>query len=621
MADEETTETSPNPPVAKVFRIQETDRSKLLRWRSSFCEGQQHDHCHVTWSGKARYPGVSYFKERLVPLGFQSTTEVSYEDRRPSCPIPLARQVTNRFTDMLMSAHRRPTLAVPGDGQTEAYLAAVFEKSDMWDTLASVRNAAGACGSCAVLPAVDNGTPTSERLRAEDIWVPKWSQTNRWIPEIVFHQRLVEEMVENEDTGALEVKRLWRTRAWDETHEYRYKDVPENYGKDKSRDIFGDGSNEIPLDVAIEHGAGRCPVVWVQNTRNTEAPEGEPDNDGVYELADQIDRIASMLTRGTIANVDPTLHIADDERHQRRHGAVRKGWGSVIRTSEKGKVNLVQITEGSFKVGWSTYDKLRQAYLQTVRCVIVDPETAGKYQSGEAQSMLWRAMEGACDGKRTPLADALRQLSEIWIALAEQHGIGNETDPESGGIQLPPVMLTLKEAVARGYDVEPEVDREALRIEKAGEFKPESGLDEETWLDSEEETALEDLLRESMSYTHVLGEGRAIDVVWGPYHDPTLLQTQALATALGLATGQKQILSSETATSVFVRHLNLGSPENEIEKIVNEKERAVETFGAGMFGDVGEEQKADANNDERLDEGGSGSEDSTSSDDEGSAEE
>lgn len=607
MDDDETPETAqPNPPVARVFRIQETDRSKLLRWRTSFCEGQQHDHHHVTWSGKSRLPGMSYFKERLVPLGFQSTVEISYEDRRPSCPIPLARQVTARFTDMLMSAHRRPTITVPGDVQTEGYLEAIFAKSDMWDTLSSVRNTTGACGSCAVLPAVDDGHPTSERLRSEDLWVPEWAQTNRWVPRVVFHQRLVEETVENEKTGALEVKRVWRTRAWDETHEYRYTDVPENYGKDKPNDIFGEGSNVIPLETAIEHGAGRCPVVWVQNTRNTDAPEGEPDNDGVYELADQIDKIASMLTRGTVANVDPTLHIADDERHQRRHGAVRKGWGSVIRTSEKGKVNLVQITEGSFKVGWSTYEKLRQAYLQTVRCVIVDPETAGKYQSGEAQSMLWRAMEGACDTKRTPLTDAIRQISEIWISLAEKHGIGNDADPESGGIQLPPLMLSLGEAVARGYDVEPEVDLEELRREKAGEYDPDSGVDEEAWLKEEADEALEELLSEEVAYTHVLGDGRAIDVVWGPYHDPTLLQTQALTTALGLATGQKQILSAETATTVLVRHLNLGSPEDEIEKIATEKEKALETFGAGMFGDTLEEEKAGADSSERLDESVSG---------------
>lgn len=605
MAETDETETTPvaQAPVARVFRIQETDRAKTLRWKSSFCEGRQHDHKDTAWTGKPRQPGMTWLRERLVPLGFQTTSEVPYEDRRPSTPIPMARQVTARFTDMLLGDRRKPTLSVPGDVKTEAFLGAVWKKSNSWDTLASVRDAAGACGSSAIVPGLDNGRPTSIRLRSEDTWVAEWAQADQWIPKVVFWQRLVEDTQMDPKTGRLVSKRVWRTKAWDEQYEYVYEDVPEDFGQ-TPKEFEVVTKNEIPLKRQVEHGAGRCPVVWIQNTRDTESPEGEPDNEGVYELADTIDKIVSMLARGTIANIDPTLHIADEERHQRRYGTVRKGWGNVIRTSEKGKVNLVQITEGSFKVGWSTYDKLRQAYLQTVRCVIVDPETAGKYQSGEAQSMLWRAMEGACDRKRVPLTEAIRQLCEIWITLAERWGIGNETVPADGGILLPPVMLSLTEAVRRGYAEEPDpVDYESLSA--SGGLYGDEDDGEQVERDENNEAiakAVEErqaMMAEISAYTHEIGEGRAVDVVWGPYHDPTAAQTQAYATMLGVANGQKPTLSTATATSLMVRYLGLGSPEDEIERIKAEKEENMANFGAGMFG---EEHKAATDSAQEMDE-------------------
>lgn len=606
-ANEEITTQASAAPVARVFRIQETARAQTLRWKSSFCDGRQHDHKDTSWTGKSRQPGMTWLRERLVPLGYQATSEVPYEDRRPSTPIPMARQVTARFTDMLMGDRRKPTIHVPGDVKTEAFLAAVFRKSDAWDTLASVRDGCGACGSSAMVPALDDGRPTTRRLRAEDLWVAEWAQTDRWVPKLVFWQRLVEDTIADAATGKLLAKRMWRTKAWDEIYEYTYEDVPEEFGQ-APKEFDLKANTEIPLKGMVEHGAGRCPVVWVQNTRDTESPEGEPDNEGVYELADTIDKLASMLARGAIANIDPTLHIADDERHARRHGTVRKGWGNVIRTSEKGKVNLIQITEGSFKVGWMTLEKFRQSYLQTVRCVIVDPETAGKYQSGEAQSMLWRAMEGACDRKRTPLTDAVRQLCEIWIALAERFGVGNETDPETGGILLPPLMLAFCDAVRRGYAEEPEpVDYEALAA-GSGLYGSEDSVErDEVTPDrqkaineaiEEAEEEYEAMMAKVLPYTHEIGEGRAVDVVWGPYHDPTPMQTREFATMLGIATGQKQVLSSGTATGLMVRHLGLGSPEEEIEKIKSEKEANVANFGAGMFG---EEEAADSDTKEAMD--------------------
>ena len=58
----------------------------------------------------------------------------------------------------------------------------------------------------------------------------------------------------------------------------------------------------IPVEEMTEHRAGRCPVIWMQNTRSLESPEGEetdPDGPGSDEDDPDADSDAGVGPGGT----------------------------------------------------------------------------------------------------------------------------------------------------------------------------------------------------------------------------------------------------------------------------------------------------------------------------------
>lgn len=535
------------PPAMYVWDLPDTGRARTLAARASFCHGTQHSHYEENWGGHSRGAGTAYLDERLKPQGFVSTNSAPvWSGRKPDTPHGLPRQVVSRFTDLLLSEVGRPTLRVPADETTEAYVMQVMESSDSWASLQTARDYKGECGSAAIALSIQNGEPTTEALRTEYLWVRKWADSPQWIPSEVIEQKLVTKMIEDpKNPGELIEVNAWQTRVWTDTHFFEYEDVEEDYGKKKDQN---EEVKPIPIESVAEHLAGRCPIVWMQNTRNTDSPEGREDFRGAYEESDKLDRVRSFSTRSTIANTDPTLVISDNERARKQNPMVRKGHGARIDTSQEGNVKLLETSGNPVKMGWETADQLRHDILQTTSCVIIDPETVGSHRSGEALQFLWTAMEARASRLRVPLGTEIRQISGLWIDLGRKHGVlsmeelddGDQTEVE--GIILPPRL-----------------------IKKEGQEEPAIGVFDP-------------------------GKGRYVGIEWGTYHRPTMLQLQALAGALTTVNGGKAVLSQETTTSVAVVAMGLGSPEEERERMEKEKAEAMkereEIMGAGLSGSM-----------------------------------
>ena len=527
------------PPLIRVWDLPNTPRAITLRARSAFVSCEQHDHLRVSWEGTPRDPGVGYLQERMRPHGFVPTNAAPYGDRKPDASVPLPRQVTISFTDMLFGEGRYPALQVSADTKTERYVDEIMKESNTWDAMIEARDMAGGCGSAALSVAVEDGEPMTETHHPADLWVRQWKPGAKWIPVEVVEQRLVRIEYEDED-GQIASRRMWRTRMWTETHVVHYKDVPEDWGQDEENK-----NAPIPVDGVVEHKAGRCPVVWYQNTRNSKSPEGETDMTGAYHLSDRLDRFQSMVVRGSIANIDPTLVRKIDDRLRRRRPVERKGHGALIDVGPTGDAKLLEITGSSIEMGWNGVRELRNQTLQTVGCVIVDPESAGAYKSGEALALLWRRMESRCNRFRVPATTVLRQLASLWIALGNAWGVTSVEDPDKGGIVLPP--LTIEEP-------QPEP--------APGEPVPEPKV---------------------VTKPHEVGDGKFVNVVWPPYHVPTANQLQAMATALATANGQKATISQETATAEMVGFLGRGDPSDERRRIEEEQAKGREQFAAAMF--------------------------------------
>lgn len=585
-------------PYMRVWALPNTRRARELCCAMAFVEGTQHDHLASDWDGRPRDPGVGYLRERMDPQGFVSVqSAVAMPGRKPNAHLPIARQVTMRFTEMLLDIPPTPTTS---DDRTDRFLDAIMREAKCWNTLQQSRDSAGGCGSAAILLSVQDGKPCSERIKTSDLWVVRWRSGPDWIPELVIEQRLVEEERLDPESGELRSERVWKTRAWDETHSYTYVDVPESYGRDATKDKrrpvmlegiapgqlpyrspqpegedLDDGEITIAIDadgnpMIYEHKMGRCPVIWLQNTRNTESPEGDPDSSAVWHLADRLDRLQSMVVRASIANVDPTLVYSDDQRHQRTNPILKKGWGQVIRTGPQGKASFLETSGESVKMGWDGIRELREQYLQTVGCFIVDAQTAGTYKSGEALQLLRKPMEHVVGRKRVPLGDAIVQICEAWIVAGRQHKVANADDEKSeGGIALPPWIEEIKPP-----------PRPPLAV---------AGEEGEDATEPEEPPAVQRKRR-----VHEVGDGRCVELSWPPFDTPTAAQLLSLAQALGVATGQKQILSQETATSVIVNYLGKGDPADEYQRVQDENRRRAAEFGASMFGGEGaDDEKAE----------------------------
>ena len=587
-------------PYMRVWNLPDTARARTLKSMMAFVDGTQHDHYGADWAGRPRDPGVGYLHERMRPQGFvASPSAVGMGDRKPNAEYPIGRQVTRRFTEMLLGEGMAPTPKT-SDAVTDRFLSAILHESKAWNSLQQARDRAGGCGSSAILLSIEDGKPCSEALNTSELWVVEWKRGPDWIPVLVVEQRLMEDEKLDAETGQIRTVRTWRTRAWDERFSYTYEDAPQGEGgrqvdapalKDAGDSLpyrtaadeedMDDGEIRIAVDehgdpMVFEHGMGRCPVHWLQSTRNTEAPEGEPDSAGAWHLNDRMDRLQSMTVRAAISNVDPTLVYSDEERRSRNNPMLRKGWGNVIRTGPTGSASFLETSGESIKMGWDGVHELRDEYLATVGCVIVDPKLAGSNMSGEAIQMLWKVMEHAVGRKRVPLGDLIGQVCRTWIHAAIEHGVGNADeadDDEDGGILLPPIVRKVGEMTP------------AERKEAGVEFSEDDDVEPRERLEQESEEVVT---------PHDVGDGRYVEISWPGYHTPTPTQLQSIAQALGVATGQKPTLSQETAVLTMSNYIGRSDASSEMQRIKAETRERQDQFAASMFGDTSETDAEDA---------------------------
>jgi hypothetical protein len=527
-------ETAPfDPASVRIYNLPSTARAQLLTALQRYGTGEQWDHLDIDWTGRRRDAWTPHAIERLRAVGVWTIAAAAQANvaRRPNAPVPLAGLVVEGFSDILLGEGREPAVKVAGDQDTEAALEAVFATSETWDALAEARDQIGRCGCAAILPVLEDGRPSAQVLNAANVMVLEWEAKSAWIPRVVVEQKQVSVAVEVD--GVRQMRPAWRTRAWDTERSYVFEDLLLDESARREHESEADYQRRrnrvdeglvLAPDGAQMHHAGRCPVIWMQNTRDSECPDSSPDYDQQsLELMDRADVLQSMLVRGSIANVDPTLHVADYVWAQRFWPTREKGYGKVIQTSEAGQAKLIEIAGTSVDSSRTT---LREIILQIEhRCgiVIIDPDTAGSYRSGEAISLLWRRMEQAAGRKRRSLTRAVRQLAEIWITILGGVGIKN--------VELPPRIIPAPDGKG-----EPTVQPQAL------------------------------------------GEGRWIKVEWPPYNYPTAAQLVSTAQALAVATGGKQILSAETATSWLLNTMGRTDAAREREQIDAEQQARVDAL-------------------------------------------
>jgi hypothetical protein len=526
----------------RVLGLEHDDRCAMLGHCQSFFHGTQHDHAGLDWDSMPRDPGVGYLHERLRPQGFVPVNSSMYIDRKPDAPVPLCRQIVSRFTEMLLGEGRRPSIRVYSDSDTEQYLSACFAAADVWDVLSEARDLAGACGSAAIAVGLNNGYLTAEVLNPKHVWVAEWCPDHPgWMPNVVVEQCKTAKQIIDPKTGDLRVVDHWRTRAWTTESVIYYEDVPCSDAKDAG----------IPIRQERKHGLGVCPVVWYQNTRSTQTPDGRPDCDTAWPLLDKLDRLQSQVYKAATANADPTLVVKEERHLRRKNNVIQKGSNHVIAVSPQGSVEYLEIGGKSVEVGLTAINAMVSEVLQTVECVVISPEYAKAYQSGEALQILWRSMESRANRLRVTVASVVRELCYLFLKFGQKHKVANiedvNTDKDQTGILLPPRKVI--------GQIEADPDDPMMPREPSVSWEP-----------------------------HDPGNPNAyVSLEWPPYWTPTAAQIAQLAQGLSMATTQKQVISGETAIRSFAQMLGNDGDE-EVRRIATEKAEGQQSLLEGLGG-------------------------------------
>lgn len=536
-----------NPRLTKlrVLGLEETERAKMLTMRWLYYEQRQDDGLTVDWEGYQRHAGESYLQHRFRGRGYvrAQNSSIPFGQKRPHCHSMLVGETVDTYTSLLLGKGRQPAIRVIGDDESTEAVEAIFGHAGFWPVMAEARKLGGAMGASAVLPEVKKGKLSLRTIRPEHMYV-EWVDEAQWIPEIVIEQTKVEIERLSKHDGRIETVEVWRTRAWDETHSYAYVDVPvESYDGERERqETSGPRRVDIELDGdPVEHRAGRCPVVWVQNTLNSAGPIGTPDCEAVFEQVEQLDRSLSMVMRGSRANNDPTLVIKDTRSMLQQWTKRSKGYGQVIEVSDKGAASLLETSGSAVAQSWESIEKLEARVERRVGLTSPTADNSGAYQSGVALQILHRTQTSRAGERRNPLGIGIIQLARIVHTMLRDLGI-KPVGSDGPGIEMPP--------------------REVKEPDDDGKIETEIA-------------------------EHEIGPGGAISLTWPAMHEPIPEELRTAADALGKMTGGLPVLSQETAVAYATNLAQTDTdPATELERIRGERESKVAEFDEAMMPDV-----------------------------------
>jgi len=340
---------------------------------------QHYDVFKYDWDGRERMDDLEQEVAAgggYAPMGFTTVgREFPIKLRRPTAPYALITVIVNRFTGLLFGETTHPAIRVPGAPDTEDWLFGVSQATRLWAQLNQARAYGGAMGS------VGLGLKFLDGVPAMEVHDPRWSIPTfadqhgpepvvvRFEKKYQFPQDVFDPARKRWVTRA-----LWYRRVIDAQRDVTYMEEPV------------DPAGKLPAwkeDPArtFTHGFGFCPVIWVQNQPVQDSVDGDPDcPPPVYDQSHTIDMLEAQAIKGTLANLDPTLHIADSEETENE---IKKGSDNAIKTSAQGKVSYVEIEGTGPKSGFERAKDIRAQALEVAQCILDNPEIGDRATATE----------------------------------------------------------------------------------------------------------------------------------------------------------------------------------------------------------------------------------------------
>lgn len=490
------------------------ERFRRLDQLDAYYSGRQYSHLRHNWDGAVDAYGA---EADIAPGWF-----VPLRMRKPRVRIELAKLIVRRFTAMLLGEDRFPAISVDGDDDAEDFVNALVEASNLRIKLQEARDKGGTCGTAVMSFGFVQGRPQVQVHRAKHIKVLRWADRYELRPAEALKAYRYERTTIVQ--GRPKAVGVYFARVWTETHEVLWEPIPEELARS------GQWFDAVPSH-EVRHDYGECPVYIAQNLPDSDSEDGESDFAGLLDDIDEINRLYSATSKGTIANVDPTLVIKMDPAMNT--GSIRKGSENAI-FSPAG-AEYLELRGDSIKTAMSLANDLMRLCLDVASVVLGDPDKmAGSAKSAAAMRILYQPMINQCDKLRAQYGDGLLVplLQGMLRAARKIHGAPGEVIllPDGRRVQDRPV-LTLPP-----------------RLEEVG--------------DGDE--------RRQVEMPRTPGRGDTIKLRWGQYFKPTLGDVKQGTEAAIAATGKT--ISDRTAVQFTASMFGVTDVEAELQAIAEERE-------------------------------------------------
>jgi len=412
--------------MAKIERLGLSPRQQELNHLYSYYRCVQYDARRCDWDGKERVDPIEHeaiATAGYIPGGFYDAGQsLPLKFRRPTAPYHLPKVIVDRFTGLLFSEKRHPTIRAQDDEKTEDFVNALAEEARLWPMMIRARTLGGAMGTVCVGFQFVDGKPVVE------IHDPRWmipDFEDRWSLKLRSVEKRYQYPQEEKDP---ETKRwvtvwYWYRRVIDDVRDVVYEPVQ-----------VDDGEEPVWVEkISVTHGLGFCPVVWTQNLPVEEDIDGDPDCHGVFDTCEAIDALLAQSNRGTVANCDPTLVIVSEAPL----AEVRKGSDNAIKLPTNSSAEYLELQGAAAKAALEMVDKLRAYALEVAQCILEHPEVANR--TATEVSRAFESMYSKADVLREQYGqNCVLKLLNMMIAAARSK---NKPKVEQGTVVRDVVVL------------------------------------------------------------------------------------------------------------------------------------------------------------------------------------
>ncbi|GAC1475618.1 MAG: hypothetical protein PVSMB8_00380 [Vulcanimicrobiaceae bacterium] len=487
-------------------RFQELDR------RQSWFECTNHDWKGYDWDGR-KISNASGASPRIPMVNIEPAPfYVPLRERRPAAPKRLARVIVNGYTNLVFGDGRFPKPKV-ADSKTQDWIETAIKVTRAPVQMIRARNLAGSMGTVGLSWAFYKGKPKIRVHNAKNLYVHSWEDRDELIPRHVTQVvQVFKEEPDPQRRNALIRKLYWLRRDWTTMADVVFPLVEVVAGQEP---VWTDPDTRR----SVVHNDGACHLVWVQNKPSDDI-DGVPDYDGLYEPLDVLDTLNSVVVRGAVINLDPTLVLLTDPERAKRMGGVKKGSDNALIMNPKNNedAKYLELAGSSLTVGLSIVDAERKSILEAARCVAPNPdEVAAQGVSSVAIKAMFAPMTGEADQLREQFQDALTRIFEPMCASARAKST---------------VVVYNDDGVAQ-------IVRQVVKMPPRVEEEP---------LEDEDGTPTGE--KKIKLVPRDPGEGGDIDWEWGPYFPKTPDDQSKELTALSTAQGGTAVLSDQTATEI-----------------------------------------------------------------------